>query len=412
MTNVEQSATMQPADLVLAVNAGSSSLKFELFAVGPPLRSRVRGAIDDLGRRSCALRFDGGGHEALRGPLEPAAAAEHVLDRLFSGAFGADAAPQRLLATVHRVVHGGAAFSAPVRVTAEVADQLRALGSLAPLHNPPAIAVMDAVRARLGSVPSWAVFDTAFFRDLAQHVKAYAVPAHWRERFAIERYGFHGIAHEYLATRVAQLSRRPPRRLLTLQLGQGCSITALADGKPVETSMGFSPLEGLIMGTRPGDLDAGILLHLARQGVPWASLEQALYRESGLLALSAVTDDMRELLRLEAQGHGGAELAVAAFCHRLCKYMGAYTAVLGGVDAIAFGGGIGEHAPSIRARVCRRLEWLGLNFDEAANERAVGMEARVSGEDSAVEVYCVPVREEEIMARAALNRLHNTEETA
>jgi len=403
---------LQLADLVLAFNAGSSSLKFELFAVGPPLRSRVRGAVHDLGRQSCSLRFDGGGHEALGGPLDPAEAAKRVLHRLLGGEFGADLAPQRLLATVHRVVHGGAEFAAPVRVTAEVADRLRALASLAPLHNPPAIAVMDAVRARFGSVPLVAVFDTAFFRDLPQHVKAYAVPAHWRERFAIERYGFHGIAHEYLATRVAQLSRRPPRRLLTLQLGQGCSITALADGKPVETSMGFSPLEGLIMGTRPGDLDAGVLLHLARQGTTWESLEAALYRESGLLALSGATDDMRELLRLEAQGHGGAELAVAAFCHRLCKYIGAYAAVLGGVDAIAFGGGIGEHAPSIRARVCRRLEWLGLGLDEAANERAVGTEARLSTEASALEVYCVPVREEEIMARAALKQLHDTEETA
>jgi acetate kinase len=412
MTNVEQAATMQPVDLVLAFNAGSSSLKFELFAVGPPLRSRVRGAVHDLGRQSCALRFDGGGDEALGGPLEPAEAAKRVLDRLFSGAFGADLTPQRLLATVHRVVHGGPAFSAPVRVTAEVAEQLRALGSLAPLHNPPAIAVMDAARASVGSAPLVAVFDTAFFRDLPEHVKAYAVPAHWRERFAIERYGFHGIAHEYLATRVARLSRRPLQRLLTLQLGQGCSITALADGKPVETSMGFSPLEGLIMGTRPGDLDSGVLLHLARQGVTWETLERALYRESGLLALSGATDDMRELLRLEAEAHPGAELAVAAFCHRLCKYIGAYAAVLGGVDGIVFGGGIGEHAPSIRARVCRRLEWLGLTLDEAANDRAVGTEARVSSENSALEVYCVPVREEEIMARAALEQLHNTEETA
>ena len=163
---------------------------------------------------------------------------------------------------------------------------------------------------------------------MPEPAKVYAVPREWRDELKIERYGFHGIAHEYLATRLAQLSQRPLERVLTLQLGQGCSITALLGGKPVETSMGFTPLEGLIMGTRPGDLDAGAVLHLLKSGVTVESLEHAMNHESGLLALSGATDDMRELLRLEAQGDPGAQLAVAAFCHRLCKYLGAYAAVL------------------------------------------------------------------------------------
>jgi acetate kinase len=409
--NVQRTSAMtQPADLVLALNAGSSSLKFQAFAASLPLRSLVRGAVHDLGKRGCALRVEGGDDELLGGPLKPAEAVERVLDRLFGGAFGVDLAAHRVVATAHRVVHGGT-FSAPMLVTPEVEAQLRALGNLAPLHNPPAIAVMEAARAALGPVPLFAVFDTAFFRNLPEPARVYAIPARWRERFAIERYGFHGIAHEYLASRAASLGRDAPRRLLTLQLGQGCSVTALANGRPVETSMGFTPLEGLIMGTRPGDLDAGVLLHLARQGTTWEALQHALQHESGLLALSATSDDMRELTRLEAEGHHGARLAVAAFCHRLCKYIGAYAAVLGGVDAIAFGGGIGEHSPSIRARVCERLAWLGLALDEIANERTVGTEARISSAASSIDVYCIPVREEELIAGAALELLRNKEET-
>jgi acetate kinase len=400
--NVQQSSEMaQTADLMLVFNAGSSSLKFQLFAVGRPLRSRVRGAVHDLGRPRCTLTLDDSDPEALGGRVGPADAAERVLDRLLNGVLGTGG----MVATAHRVVHGGAEFAAPTLVTAAVESRLRALGDLAPLHNPPAIAVMDVVRARFAAVPLVAVFDTAFFRRLPEPAKVYAVPPAWRNELAIERYGFHGIAHEYLAARVAELAGKPLRRVLTLQLGQGCSITALLDGQPVETSMGFTPLEGLIMGTRPGDLDVGTVLHVLRQGVTVQSLDRAMNHESGLLALSAATDDMQDLLRLEAQGHAGAKLAVAAFCHRLCKYMGAYAAVLGGVDAIAFGGGIGERAPSIRARVCRQLEWLGLRLDEAANEGAVGSEAQLSSAESQIGVYCVPVREEEVIARAALETL-------
>jgi acetate kinase len=410
---VRSNATMtEPAQSLLVFNAGSSSLKFEVFGLELDLRTRVRGVVSDLGRSTSALSIDGAASQRLGAALGPADAANHVLDRLLDGGLGVDLEPKRVLATAHRVVHGGAVFAAPVRVTAEVAERLRALGDLAPLHNPPAIAVMDAVRARFGALPAIAVFDTAFFRELPAHVRAYAIPSRWRERFGIVRYGFHGIAHEYLSGRASQLGRRPLRRVLTLQLGQGCSATALLDGMPVETSMGFTPLEGLVMGTRPGDLDPGALVHLARHGVDGHALEHALNAESGLLALSGATDDMRELLALEARGHAGAELAIAAFCHRLCKYIGAYVAVMGGVDAIAFGGGIGEHAPSIRGRVCRRLEWLGVELDDAANERAIGTDAVLSTAASRVEIFCIAVREEEVIARAALTCLQYKEDVA
>jgi acetate kinase len=250
------------------------------------------------------------------------------------------------------------------------------------------------------------VFDSAFYRGLPEHVTSYAVPRSWQTGFAVRRYGFHGIAHSCLHRQIVKSCSAPaPERVVTLQLGQGCSITALRGGRPVETSMGFTPLEGLIMGTRPGDLDAGVVLHLARKGWSWQRIEHELHRESGLRGLSGTSDDMRELLHLEAAGHGRAALAIAAFCHRIHKYLGAYAAVLGGIDAIAFGGGIGENAPSIRARICAGLEWLGLELDHEANRRAVGVEARLSTPSSKIGVYCLTVNEEEAIARAAGERL-------
>jgi acetate kinase len=231
----------------------------------------------------------------------------------------------------------------------------------------------------------------------------YAVPDAWYADHGVKRFGFHGIAHAYLSDRLRLLHgpAGSARRVVSLHLGQGCSATALDDGQPVETSMGFTPLEGLIMGTRCGDIDAGAILHMARQGRSWQALENELNRESGLLGLSGESDDARELLALEDAGHAGAGLALTAFCHRIRKYVGAYAAVLGGLDALVFGGGIGENAPRIRARVCAGFGWLGLELDDEVNLQCIGSEGCVSAADSAVAVYVIPVREEEAIARAA-----------
>ncbi len=387
--------------LVLAMNAGSSSLKVELFAGGPALRSRGKAAVRDVGRERPVLQVEGRADE-------PVAAASHgdaavlVLERLTSGALGETGALERIAAVGHRVVHGGEQFAAPARLTPDVRAQLARLAELAPLHNPPALAVIDAVRARLPRAPAVAVFDTAFFRDLPAAAREYAVPRDWVTRYGVQRFGFHGIAHEYLSRRLAALAAPAPRRVLTLQLGQGCSIAALADGRPVETSMGFTPLEGLIMGTRSGDLDAGIVVHLVRHGHSADELDAALNERSGLLGLSGSSDDVRELLALEARGDGAACAALAAFCHRIHKYIGAYAAVLGGVDAIAFGGGIGEHSAAIRARVCGAFGWLGLVLDPGANEASGGQARRISAPESAIGVYVIPVHEELAIARAAI----------
>ena len=379
---------------VLALNVGSSSLKFELFGTGPQLRSRLRGAVRGIGRLQAVVAFEGR-EEGVPAHIDnPAQAAALVMDRVLEQCPG-------IVASGHRVVHGGD-FVAPVRVTATVRRRLEALTELAPLHNAPALAVMQVVEDRLPRTPMVAVFDTAFFSALPEPARVYAVPADWRAARSIRRHGFHGLAHEYMCRRICERFGEVPGRLLTLQLGQGCSITALRDGVAVETSMGFTPLEGLVMGTRPGDLDPGILIDRVRRGDSWEVLEDALHRRSGLLGLSGATDDVRELIALEGGGHAGATLALATFCHRLNKYIGAYAAVLGGLDALVFGGGIGENAAEIRARVCRTLGWLGLELDEAANAGAVGVEARISTPSSRVAAYAVPVREEEAIARATL----------
>jgi acetate kinase len=375
--------------LVLALNAGSSSLKVESTA-----------RLDGIGRKHARLRVD---DVAFSGGAvsDHARAAELLLKRLLPGS---STAASRLVAIGHRIVHGGTQFTAPVRITTDVWRQLDALRELAPLHNPPALTVVRATATRYPRVPLYAVFDTAFFLTLPPHAREYALPAEWRFGRSLRRFGFHGLAHEYLARGARELpgSRR---RLVTLQLGHGCSATALLDGKPIDTSMGFSPLEGLIMATRPGDLDAGVLLELARRGESWSTISHVLHRESGLKGLSGASGDVRELLELEAHGHEGAALAMAAFHHRLLKYLGAYAALLGGLDAIAIGGGIGENAPAVRARICRDLEWLGVRLDAAANEETIGAAGRITAASSSVTVDVIPVDEEILIAERVRDSL-------
>jgi acetate kinase len=390
---------------VLVFNAGSSSLKVELYTRQPELRSCLRGTVRDIGRGAAALRFVGFDAEQT-GPIATHAdAAELVLDRLAGGTYGRRVDAEDLAATGHRVVHGGDEFFAPLRITPSVVDTLESLAELAPLHNPPSLGVIDAVARALPGVPMVAAFDTAWFRDLPDYVSAYAIPQSWAADHAIRRYGFHGIAHEYMYRRLDEIGQPAPSRIVTLQLGQGCSATALRDGRPVETSMGFTPLEGLVMGTRPGDLDAGVLLHRARRGFSWQAIERELNRSAGLLGLSGVSGDMRDLVELEAEQHAGATLAVAAFCHRVRKYVGAYAAVLGGLDALAFGGGIGENTPIVRERICRGLEWLGLELDSQANAAWGGAERRISTSSSSIDVRVIEVNEERLIAEAALGCL-------
>jgi len=398
---------MNDANWLLTFNAGSSSLKFGVFDCSNGLSSGLRGAVRDIGRKRAI--FTAGEAEEEAGNIGSIAnAAALVLERMTHGIEGLRLGRRNVVATGHRVVHGGEHFAKATRIDRATLEKLESLNDLAPLHNPHALAVIRAVEERFPGVPAVAEFDTAFFHDLPETSRAYAIPGELARLHGIRRYGFHGIAHQYMSEQLTTLA--PPaksrERVLSMHLGQGCSIAALKNGRPVETSMGFTPLEGLVMGTRSGDVDAGILLYLARQGHAWNELEDMLNRQSGLLGLSGASDDVRRLLELEAGEHAGARLALAAFCHRVHKYLGAYAAVLGGIDAMVIGGGIGENSPVIRARLCAGLEWLGLELDAEANAGCVGEEGRISTDASTVEVHVIPVDEEPIIANATWQVLH------
>lgn len=302
----------------------------------------------------------------------------------------------------HRVVHGGDEFTRPARLSDEVIARIDALRTLAPLHNPLALEVIRACRESFGDkIPMVAVFDTAFHAAMPEAARRYAVPEDWVRTYRIRRFGFHGLAHRSMYERFRRLRAEAAAgaRVISLQLGNGCSATAIRDGVSIETSMGYTPIEGLIMSTRSGDVDPGVLVTLAAAGVSATELETQLNDASGLLGLSGASGDMRELLALEAQNHPGARLALEAFCHRARKYLGAYLALLGGADAVLFGGGIGEHAPTIRSRICAGMEWCGLRLDAAANAATVGAERCISAGGATLAAYVIAVDEEILIAR-------------
>lgn len=392
---------------ILVFNSGSSSLKFQLFeAKEDTLTSLLRGNAQSLGSNDthCEWQYHGKRQSRTITVNDYDAAAQLVLDILENQVDPDHSLLQDIAAVGHRLVHGGDRFSEPIVLNDETLIALEDINQLAPLHNPPALAVARACRERLPAVPMAAVFDTAFFHDLPDYVRTYALPGDLNASTQkIRRYGFHGLAHRYMNERYSQLTNTNTRRVITLQLGHGCSIAAIRNGHPLETSMGFTPLEGLIMATRPGDMDIGIVLYLLENGDVTASeLNDSLNYRAGLLGLSGASGDMQELLTLESQGHQAATLAVEAFCHRVRKYVGAYLAVLGGADAIVFGGGIGEHAPEIRRRICQGMTWCDLELDAQTNQESIGKESRISSKNSQIAVYVVPVDEETLIAEDTL----------
>jgi acetate kinase len=386
---------------VLAVNCGSSSLKFDLIALGDGDRTLARGSIERIGDASASLDFSAGDGAVREGTdvRDHADATRRALDWLRSLAGDAYA----IDAVGHRVVHGGARFSAPVRIDDAVVAAIDDVSALAPLHNAPALAAIRAARDVLGdAVPSVATFDTAFHAAMPDVAARYAIPPELAEKHGIRRYGFHGLAHRSMLERYAATIGRDVRgvKLVTLQLGNGCSAAAIRDGRSGDTSMGLTPLEGLVMGTRSGDVDPSLAGFIARrEGIPPDDAEDLLNTRSGLLGLSGRSRDMRDLLKAERDGDARAALAVEMFCYRVRKYVGAYLAALGGADAVVFGGGIGERQPEVRERICAGLEWCGLRLDAARNAAAVGSDARISADGAPLEAYVVRVDEASVIAR-------------
>lgn len=395
---------------VLVLNSGSSSIKFRLVEVVEEpkglLTARpalLQGAVKGIGSiASFELMGQTVGRSTTTLEIQDHAHALRVLlDRLTSSL-------DKIEAVGHRVVHGGDQYVQSTLITMQVENGIDALSELAPLHNPSCLAGIRGARTAFGpSLPMVAVFDTAFHQTMPDVAKQYALPGELVERHRIRRYGFHGIAHASLADGYAAYTGHPSEemRLITLQLGNGCSVTAIAQGRSVETSMGFTPLEGLVMGTRSGDVDASIVGYLSdRERVEVAEVERWLNEQSGLLGLSGRSNDMRELLRSADQEQDRrAEFAIDLFCYRARKYLGAYLAVLGGADAVVFGGGIGENAPEIRERICRNMEWCGLELSCDRNRATAGLAqgraAQISTDGSRVGAYVVAADEETWIAR-------------
>jgi acetate kinase len=333
-------------------------------------------------------------------PLDHQAAVQRMLRTLTAGADP----PLRQLAELagvgHRVVHGGERLTGSVLVDAEVLEAIQSAADLAPLHNPPNLIGIRAAQSALPGVPQAACFDTAFHATLPPVARIYALPYEFYERFGVRRYGFHGASHRYVMQQSARRLGLPEEQFncISCHLGNGCSITAIQHGRSIDTSMGMTPLEGLAMGTRCGDLDPAILFYLGRKGYDLEDLDRCLNKESGLLGLSGISNDMRTLLEHARRGSPRARLAIDVFGYRLKKYIGAYAAVLGRVDALLFTGGIGEHAPEIRAAGCGGLEALGLELDPAANDAARGGVASLHAPGSRVKILVVPTDEEASIA--------------
>lgn len=360
---------------VLVLNCGSSSLKFQLLAM-PAEERLARGVVE---------RVEGEYTEAV----------QRALDEVRRAAARVDAVG-------HRIVHGGDRFTEPVVIDDTVTAALDALTDLAPLHNGPGVAGIRAARAVLTStMPMVAAFDTTFHAAMPARAAQYALPYELAQRHHVRRYGFHGLSYRHVMERYATLTATAVTRatFVALHLGNGCSAVAVRKGRSIDTSMGFTPLEGLVMGTRAGDVDPALLGYLARaESVPEAEVERWLNEKSGLLGVSGRSADMRDLLASEATD-ARAALAVELFCYRARKYVGAYLAALGGAPAVLFTGGIGEHHPEIRRRICDDMAWCGLRLDERRNRETVGTEGMISADTAAVRAFVIPTDEERVIAR-------------
>jgi acetate kinase len=382
------------ADAILVLNAGSSSVKFEVFSLAHGELARAEeGVVEELHDRPRVTIRDAAGTVVMRrtwdGGLGHAGALAFLLEW-----FDTHEAGRTLAAVGHRVVHGGVEFAAPVRVTPEILTRLEALVPLAPLHQPGNLLPVKTLLAERPALPQVACFDTAFHRTMPWRAQTFALPRALTAA-GVHRYGFHGLSYEYVASVLARYDQRAAAgRTVVLHLGNGASMCALASGRSVATTMGFTALDGLVMGTRCGSLDPGVLLYLLdARGMDARSLERLLYHESGLLGVSGVSSDMRVLL---ASAEPGAGQAVELFCYRVGRELGSLAAALGGLDAIVFTAGIGEHAAAVRAAVCRDAGWLGVEIDAAAN--AAGG-PRISVDASRVAAWVIPTDEELMIAR-------------
>jgi len=392
---------------ILVLNCGSSSVKYKLLDM---VTNEVLGAggVEKIGMKGSFLKHirRDGQKVVLKGEiLEHQLAVEYILGILTSEKHGAIKSLEEINAVGHRVVHGGEEFNSSVLITDEVIQKIVECIDIAPLHNPPNLAGIKAISDLLPSVPQVAVFDTAFHQTMPEYAYMYGIPYSLYKKYGIRRYGFHGTSHRYVSKRACEFLGLESynTKMITAHIGNGASLTAIENGKSVDTSMGFTPIEGLMMGTRSGDVDLGVVTFLMeKEMIGSASVSTLFNKHSGVLGISGISSDMRDIESAVANGNERAKLALDMYEYRIKKYLGSYVAALGGVDVIVFTGGVGENMTEMRENVCSGLEFMGVKIDKAINAKSRGVEVLISTPDSKVKVVVIPTDEEYMIASDTL----------
>lgn len=387
---------------ILVLNCGSSSVKYQLIEVDKR-NALAKGSVERIGMSGAVLtnlRSDGDEIKISGDILDHTTAIEYILAVLLSKNHGVITSKNEIHAVGHRVVHGGETFTGSVLIDEAVIKGIRDNFEIAPLHNPHNLRGINACQTHLNDIPQVGVFDTAFHHEMPAHAYLYGIPYSLYTQYKIRRYGFHGTSHAYVAQRASELMRKDLKKLkvITCHLGNGCSIAAIDKGVSIDTSMGFTPLEGLLMGTRSGDIDTSVILYvMAKEGLNNAEANTLLNKHSGLQGISGVSSDMREVVTEMNQGNKRAKVAFDIFCYRVKKYIGSYVAALGGLDALIFTGGIGENSADVRRAVCEDMEYLGIEFDKTANA-SKDKEKLISSSKSRASVFVIPTNEELMIA--------------
>ncbi|MCD4784986.1 MAG: acetate kinase [Candidatus Eremiobacteraeota bacterium] len=387
---------------ILVINTGSSSLKFRLFRYND-LKLLAKGLVERIGGKSQIFKISWNDKvkEMEVKAEDHKAAFKLVIDELMSDEYGLIKNISEIKGVGHRVVHGAEKFAHTVLIDNEVIEILKECIPLAPLHNPANLAGIYAAKAIIGDVPNVGVFDTAFHQTLDEKAFLYALPYEYYEKMRIRRYGFHGTSHKFVSLRVYELLNQKPEgiRMITCHLGNGASLAAIKDGISVDTSMGMTPLEGVVMGTRSGDFDPAIILFIMRQtGLSVDEVDKVLNKKSGLLGLSGISNDIRDVEAAADKGNERAKLAIDVYCYRIKKYIGAYAAAMEGLTDLVFTAGLGENDPLVREKSCKGLEFLGIKLDPDKNDKP-GSERLISADDSRVRVWIIPTDEELMIAR-------------
>jgi len=384
---------------ILVINSGSSSLKYQLFKM-PEKAPVCSGLVERIGIEGAFIKhsiYIGGGKLTIEKDnfiANHGDALKHVLVLLSEGENAVIASPDDITAVGHRVVHGGEHFSGPTLITAEVKQQIKKLFSLAPLHNAVNYKCIEVAEETFPKARQIAVFDTAFHQSIPEEAYRFAIPEWYYKEHGIRVYGFHGTSHKYVSAEAAKWLNKPDAKLISIHLGNGCSMTAIKSGKSIDTSMGFGPLSGLMMGTRSGDIDPSVILHLMEHsGYTLEQLSTLLNKQSGLLGVGG-SSDMRDIRKLVSEGNAAAALAVKIYAYRIKKFIGAYSAVLNGVDAILFTAGVGENDSAMRATVCQEMGYLNIVLDEQKNLQYKGEIMDIGAEESTVKILVVPTNEE------------------